>query len=1201
MSIITSLLLEKDKSTSKRYFYSLIFASLLSVPTLTVANVDLAESPLFLTSSVEPNILFILDDSGSMHWEIMPDEHISNRSYYIFGRVNNLYSSGNYTDRAPSTLHTATNPNVYGLFMRSPQGNAVFYDPGVTYLPWPRADETGLMPNADPEAAFHNPMRTNLGTRNLTETNSRNGSWRRCNNVTQSSDGSFSFSDCNTFRSTQNFWPATYYWHDGSNNYNSTNFTTVVIEPDTPTYTGHGRENRTDCANNANATCSYAEEIQNFANWYTYYRSRILASRGGIGAAFAAQEENMRVGYGTINASTSNVDGVSTDKIVRGLRRFEGSNREAFFDLLYDRDIPASGTPLRRSLQSAGEYFSRTDNRGPWGNTPGTNDPTPQLTCRSSYTILMTDGYWNGPSPNVGNVDNTQGSIINSPSGQTFRYTPADPYRDDYSNTLADVAMFYWKNDLRPDLDNEVPTSSSNEAFWQHMVTFGVGLGVTGSIDPEDAWNAVQNGTEIEWPNPTSSNPAKIDDLLHAGVNSRGGFFSAADPVTFANELSSVLQTIVDRTETSATSVAASSGIFQTGTLLFSSGFRSTDWSGYLNANRIEDGEEVLAWSAESRLALQGASNRNIFTKNNQTSNFVSLSFNNLSAQQQNALNHNHNSSLDGLGEQRVSWLRGTLNAHANLRSRQTPDGTRLLGDIINSNPTFMGRTDYGYSLLDGTEGSSYLGFRNSTSYRNRPDVIFVAANSGHFHAFNASDDSSDGGTELFAYIPSELLLPETGKDNAKIVHVMNPDYDHAYMLDGTATVGDAYLDDGWASVVIGTMGLGGRTVFALDVTDPESFNESNILWEFTDPDLGYGVTTPVITRLATGQWAAIFGNGYNSDNNRAFLFVVDITDGSLIKKIDTEEGSSTQPNGMSPVAVTDWPDLDLNAQFVYAGDLLGNMWRFDISSTSPSSWDNNNAYKSLFTARSSNNVRQPITVKPTLALHPDNPNRVVVLFGTGSYIRNQDAILDNPQTQTLYGIFDQEGNNWSISGRSQLLQQTIEWQSEVTFENENQDQFQYTVRQVSNNTMPSNGRGWYLDLIYDGVTFGERVISDATLSSGRPPSRVRFNTLIPNNDPCGAGREGFLMDINIADGGRYSSSVFDLNQDGVIDLQDIVIDGEIERIISGVKFGQGEQTTALRDPETGDDILIPGGDDDPLRGLGSDALPGRQYWQQLR
>ena len=157
----------------------------------------------------------------------------------------------------------------------------------------------------------------------------------------------------------------------------------------------------------------------------------------------------------------------------------------------------------------------------------------------------MTDGYWNGPdATDAGaraNNDGTPGTPINYPDlppyTQTYTYAPVSPYTDNRSNTLADVAMYYWKRDLNTNIANNVPTNFKDPAFWQHMVTFGVGLGVSGTINSTDAFAAVTSGAIINWPDPTGSNAAKLDDLLHASINGHGGFFSAQDPQQFADAL----------------------------------------------------------------------------------------------------------------------------------------------------------------------------------------------------------------------------------------------------------------------------------------------------------------------------------------------------------------------------------------------------------------------------------------------------------------------------------------------------------------------------------------------------------------------------------------------------------------------------------------------------------------------------------------
>lgn len=1135
------------------------------------ANVNIANSPLFVTSGVEPNIMFIIDDSGSMMFEVTPDDLAfpSSNAYagYVFPRANNVYGPSDY---AQNFLMTATvDANVaYTAITRSHQFNTTYYNPATTYTPWIRADGT-LYPSASPTCAFHNPEGTgtcptgsvNENARNLTTNNGRynNNQWRSCNSA----------GSCNASTADKTFWPATYYFHNGGSEWTWGNYTRVEIRSTTTTYSGHGRANRTDCTA---GVCTYAQEIQNFANWYTYYRSRILAARAGIGKAFSDYSDGMRVGYGAINAGSTSVDSVSTTTIVRGVRPFSGANRNAFYNELYTRDIPALGTPLRRALDAAGQYFSRTDARGPWSSTPGTTGGT-NLECRQSYTILMTDGYWTGGTGSDvvaataaarANVDNSNGPTITGPGAQSFRYTPAAPFNDNYSNTLADIAMYYWNRDLRTDIANRVPVGPFNEAFWQHMVTFGVGLGVAGSVAPADAWAAAANGTAISWANPgTGVNcsggecEARLDDLLHAAVNSRGGFFSAADPETFALELAKVLEDIVARVDSSATSAATSSAVLQTDTLLYTAGFRSGDWSGRLDARAVNaDGSiGALVWDAEQQLALKAPATRNIITRRPDTGVAVPFTWANLSLAQRNALNRNPSGANDALGEARVAWLRGDNAAHATFRQRVGPSGElRLLGDIVNSNPKF------------------------------ESGVLYVGANDGMLHAFDA-----ETGVELFAYVPSAMLTPDSGDTFAPLSRLMDPNYLHRYFVDGTMSVVDLTISGVAKKILVGSLGAGGRTVFALDVTNPTSFSAGDVLWEFSHPELGYNVGPPAIVQLSDGTLAALFGNGYNANSHRAMLFAVNLNTGALIQTIDTGIGSAASPNGLAAPVVTDWPVSNLRANRVYAGDLQGNMWRFNVGGPT-SAWNDAGNKTAIFTATGPTGNVQPITAAPVLALNPDNNNEVVIAFGTGSYFRAGDQTMPGP-VQSLYGIRDNATGVTAVT-RADLLEQEVTQQTIETFGSET-----IGVRIVSDNEFDTSVHmGWYLDL---DVEPGERVISDATYPTGPLQRRVRFSTLIPDDNPCGTGRRGFIMDLDIVAGGRTAYSVFDLNRDGRYDDLDKVGDSAI----SGVAWGQGEQPTVLTPPDTSGDPpeFLYTGEGEYVKGLGEEGLGGRQSWQQLR
>ncbi|MBA4215121.1 MAG: hypothetical protein C0449_18760 [Polaromonas sp.] len=501
----------------------------------------------------------------------------------------------------------------------------------------------------------------------------------------------------------------------------------------------------------------------------------------------------------------------------------------------------------------------------------------------------------------------------------------------------------------------------------------------------------------------------------------------------------------------------------------------------------------------------------------------------------------------------------------------------------MGSDPQYLSKRDYGYSLLPGAEGATYTTFRRSTAYRDRPDTLLVGSNNGFLHGFDART-----GVELFAYMPSELLLPREATTHAQINELMRPDYSHRYFVDGTAAVGDAYIGGSWRTMVVGTMGAGGRTVFALDVTNPAAVGTASVLWEFTHPDLGFGVTKPKIVRMSNGTWAAVFGNGVNSATHRPRLFVVNLANGSLIHNIalgGAGDGSLADPNGLSAVETTDWPANDLSLSNAYAGDLHGNLWRVNFRTATP-------AVTRLFRAVDSASARQPITARPRVALRPGTTTEAVVVLGTGSFFRVGDSTTVSPQVQSLYGIFDSPTPSGTIATRADLLPQTITSNTSTTVIGSTTFE-PGSLRFVSTGALNTNHRGWVLNL----PSPGERVISEATFPTGANQQRARFTTLIPDDDPCRSGRNGFLMDINLANGGRFTTPVFDINNDGVFDSSDNAGGNPV----SGIGGPTGETLTTIRDPNADRDNLYSGDGRKIGTGRNNAGPVGRQSWRQLR
>lgn len=1181
-------------SNTKRVVVSLCAVSVVWCTTLP-AIAAIANSPLYLTAAVESNIMFMLDDSGSMHWEITPDDYAY--SFYMYPRAANNYGPSDYTNFVVSFRDGATAVNdserATARALRSPQVNKTYYNPAVTYKPWSKPAGMAFpgavpavnaaadsFPNANPTAAPHHPIR-DTGTRNLTVDNTQNAQWEYCATFTP-------FTGCNTTASTRTFYPAVYNFYNGGAVLNHTNYTKVEIRSSIPTYTGHGRENRTDCASAVTATCTYTEEIQNFANWYTYYRSRILASQAGIGHAFERQGTNLRVGFGAINQGSLTVDGVTGKGVIQGVRSFSGVNRELYFSNLYGHVIPTSNTPLRRALDDAGVYYSRTDNRGPWANTPGTDDGTPvnqHLQCRQSYTILMTDGYWNGTAASTtaatANTDGASGPTITGPAGATFTYSAVSPFSDSRSDTLADVAMFYWKNDLRSDLTNVVPTNSLDVAFWQHMTTFGVGLGVTGSVDPATAFAAIGGGAPaITWADPTGTNAAKLDDLLHASVNGRGGFFSAADPDTFANELSAVLQNIAARVSSSA-AVASNSTRLTSNTHLYQALFNSGDWSGQLKAFPLLSGGGVgpAVWDAATGIPAHGA--RNIKTWNGATG----ISF---------------NGALGALTALQVSYLRGD-NAQEVRNGGSFRNRVSVLGDIINADPHFVHNEDFGYHGLAGAEGSGYSSFVSSKN--GRVATVYGAANDGMLHAFRASD-----GVELFAYVPNALW--------GSLGLLTDPAYNHRYFVDGSPSAWDAYWGGNWKTVLVGSLGAGGKAVYALDVGSPDSFGNSSVLWEYQgntvaeQDNLGHVLGTVTVARFYDGNYWAVFGNGYESANGKSVLYMVRVDNPSIVKMIDVGAGGS---NGMSTPILVD-VNSDRIIDLIYAGDLKGNLWKFDVTDTLPANWVSVYGSSPLFQAKDSLGNPQPITSAPEVGLPPAGATGLAVYFGTGQYY----AVGDNSTTtvQTQYGIVDADGALGTNTGRftsgnhrDDLVRQSIIFEGAVSG---NQ------LRALSSNAVNYNpplpatpDRGWFVDLLTppypSGTAKGERIITSPLLFGGR----LIFQTITPSSSPCDFGGGSFLMQVNPATGGNITSAGFDVDGNGSFGAGDLIdIGGGVMFNASGLDTGVGISGGFGRPINAGDRAFVPvsgtaggggGGGGLETPPIASGSIKPRATWRQIQ
>jgi len=1094
----------------------------VSAPAQAAVTVD--QQPLTVQKPLPPNITLMLDDSGSMAWDFMPDICYLNGVNCYAGTINN------------NAMIDASN-------------NGVYYNPTVTYMPPPKADGTSYLSatSSSLTSAWINGFNHASGTVDLTSY----GGWYDTGYVNYSSSV---YNDGENFRYFQYSTgpasgPYTVHYVAASSCGSQTN---CVVASDT---------------SGTSAPAGIAAG-QNIANWFTYYHTRILMAKSGLMNAFVAIDPKFRIGFGSINGRNNgglpSPQFSANGKTIAEVKPFgDGSSstdqKSEFWTWLIGIN-PNYSTPLRGALDAVGQYYQQAQ---PW-ETSSTD--TTELACRQSYTILTTDGFWNGTlSSGPGNADGTAGPTNTGPNGQSYTYKNVAPYADSQSNTLADVAMKYWKSDLRPGtsgIANEVPPSTDDPAFWQHMTTFTLGLGFT-PVGITPAGTTIQqifdwaNGgapiTGFSWPNPSPDSINNIADLAHAAVNGHGGFFSATSPQEFLSGVQEALKRATERVGTGA-SLAANSTQLKTGTVAYQANYFTSKWKGDLKAFAVDPNTGAIAttttWSAVT--ALPAAASRNIWSYNPQGNNaihqFVAFKNSTTGSGSPPALSSAELSALGGSATEQehiVDYLRGDSsleqkNIGGIYRNRDTP-----FGDVVDSQPIFVGAPDPNeFSNETFTGASDYLAYASNTA--SRAPLIFVAANDGMLHALDAST-----GTETFAYIPAAVIT-------SGLKQLADPNYGstvpHQYFNDGELTVADAYFSGAWHTVAVGTTGRGtAEAVYAFDITDPTNIK---FLWERSAGDgktnsnyIGQMTGKPIIAQTADGSWSVLIGNGYNSTAGVAALLQFNLADGALTVHTTTDTNTS---NGLAAPAV--WLDNPTNgiSTKAYAGDLDGHVWSFVLNNGSTATPSSTGSL--LFTAKDASGNLQPITAGMLAGKDPITGN-VWVFFGTGEYLSSAD--LTNTATQSWYGLIVQSSDSTLVSslstGRTALVQRSIvaETAGDTTA---NPPVLPARAVTPPPTTSDMTGKsGWYMDLTspVNGAE-GERIVT---------PNQFQGNLLlgitrIPQAvDLCNPSGRGWIMAIDPFTGTNPVSNFFDLNGDGLINSSDtITVNGE-QVAAAGVGF----------------------------------------------
>jgi type IV pilus assembly protein PilY1 len=808
-------------------------------------------------------------------------------------------------------------------------------------------------------------------------------------------------------------------------------------------------------------------------------------------------------------------------------------------------------------------YAYSINNGGTWSGTAPTGGSCASSGSTQTATapVITATG---GTTTTTTGATITSANFTISPNPLVTALTPASTTTPGgFANTLADVAMYYYKTDLRPtgavSKDN-VPTTAKDTASHQHMVTFTLGLGLDGLMnyqsDYETAttgdFNAIRTGATgcsfsgsgtCNWPQPVADSPTALDDLWHAAVNGRGVFFSAKNPNALQSGLTTALQTIKTTTGAAAAAATSNANLTPTDNFEYASTYRTVKWDGEVVAKKIDvvtgDPSPTISWAVGPMLdarSLPATDNRNIFTldPSDASDKLKPFLYGNLTGSEQ-AFFDNHctisaavwpqcapmsagDLAIANSGTNLVNYLRGQKQHETNYyRFRE-----HTLGDTVNAKPLFLGKPNliYGDAVVP-----DYNSFKSGPAASRQP-VVFIASNDGMLHAFNGGEAATGGGTELWAYVP-RMLMPELFK-----LAATNYDVNHRFYVDGSPSTMDVFLGGAWKTILVGGLNSGGRGFYALDVTDTSN---PKGLWEIcsdsslcavSDPDIGYSFGQPIITkRPSDGKWVVIVTSGYNNvspGDGGGHLFVLDAATGAVLSKTSTaisgtNVGDTTTPSGFAKIAgfATNFA-VNNTTTIVYGGDLLGNVWRFDLSTDS--------AVPDGVTVRrigqtmdgSTPPKPQSITTKPEITHFDAGFN--VIYVATGRFLGSSD--IQDPATlvpplnlayqQSIYGFKDTGADLGNLRDpAAKLVQQVMSL-------------IDATNRTISNNAVDwSTQNGWWVDLNPANDSPGERVYEDVQLVRGV----LLVSANEPNNEACSSGGNRFFYQFDYRSGSYIAAS----------------------------------------------------------------------------
>jgi type IV pilus assembly protein PilY1 len=782
------------------------------------------------------------------------------------------------------------------------------------------------------------------------------------------------------------------------------------------------------------------------------------------------------------------------------------------FPVITNWDDPILYWCQRNFILGIGDVNTHADKNVP-GNAGSTNEPAKPAsvtadTSVNAVTATNKVGQLHGLGSTLGTQENYGGCCNNN------------------SALMAGLAYDANTRDIRPDDPSKPQTIGKQtvQTYWLDILEYQTYkkdnqyylAAKYGGFMVPDGFDPYTRTTDIptNWWTTTGQTVGSGSTLQSRPDN----YFVASQPDSMVSGLRAAFAKALSDLKSYTTSFATTlPQVALSGTASYGAQYDAGTWTGEVRANAVTfdatTGNPTMSpqWDFSAKLSAQITgtgwnTNRRIATWNTATSAAIPFRYASLSTAQKTALDTVYRTGDDS--SDYLNYLRGDPtheeNSTASGSSHAYRNRTGSVGDIVGSRLRPIGPPSATYS---NAANPGYSTFKST--YASRKTMLYVGSNSGMLHAIDGSLSGSTAGQEVFAYVPGALYQGPTSTPQVNgLASRGDPDFTHHAMVDGPPAVFD--IDFGrtqggsgtdWRSVLVGSLGKGGKSYFAIDVTDPsamttESAVAGKVLWEFSDNDLGFTYGAPSAVKTRKYGWVLVFGSGYNNSDGKGYFFFVNPRTGALLEKVSTGVGTSANQAGLAHVQPYVLDRTDGTAESLYAGDLLGNLWRLDVT---PSSGSYATPLK-LAELRNAAGNALPVTSRPLVVVHP-RLNRRFVTVGTGRLLHTSD--VSSTQKQIFAAILDGTG---SAMGTTAGLPSGVTYPIQMGNLTQNSDLTQPLILNFS------TSMGWWVDMGTSDTGLGWRVITDPSSFFGT----VTWVSMVPNGDSCSPSGKSRVYSVDI-------------------------------------------------------------------------------------